>query len=114
VLDRHNHPDPAQLKERVQRLVPHHWELELWEEEHLLCLIRDYFGRAIDSCSGGTLQDVRTAIDQAKGCYACGDDYANSPLDASLLWHFGYWQLRGLFESVDMTSDQASQSSKDV
>ena len=57
---------------------------------------------------------IYNTTDQAKGCYACGDDYANSPLDASLLWHFGYWQLRGLFESVDMTSDQASQSSKDV
>src|SRR5262249_58616418 len=97
VIDRYHHPDPYQLKECVKSLVPPDWELEIWEEEHLLSLIRDYFGIEIGSFSGDTLQDVRNAIDQAKGRYAFGEVYTNSPLDASFLWHFGYWRLRGPF-----------------
>ena len=57
MLDRHNHPDPDHLKERVKSLVPHYWELEIWEEAHLLGLIRDYFGIEMDAFSGDKLQD---------------------------------------------------------
>jgi adenylate cyclase len=106
VIDHHHHPDPYRLKERVKSLVPPDWELEIWEEEHLLSLIRDYFGIEIGSFRGDTLQDVRNAIDQAKGRYAFGEAYANSPLDASFLWHFGYWRLRNLFEAAGRVKRQ--------
>src|SRR5262245_24148403 len=106
VLDHRNHPDPSRLKERVKSLVPHYWELDLWGEEHLLSLIRDYFGIEMDAFSGDKLQDVRHAIDQAKGRYAFGEAYANSPLDAAFLWHFGYWRLRSLFEAAGRVKRQ--------
>jgi len=106
VIDRYHHPDPYQLKECVKSLVPPDWELEIWEEEQLLSLIRDYFGIEIGSFSGDTLQDVRNAIDQAKGRYAFGEAYTNSPLDASFLWHFGYWRLRSLFEAAGRVKRQ--------
>jgi adenylate cyclase len=106
VIDRHHHPDPYRLKERVQSLVPPDWELEIWEEEHLLSLMRDYFGIEIDAFNGDTLQDVRNAIEQAKGRYAFGEAYTNTPLDASFLWHFGYWRLRSLFEAAGRVKRQ--------
>jgi adenylate cyclase len=106
VIDRHNHPDPYHLKERVKSLVPHYWELEIWEEEHFLGLIRDYFGIEMDAFSSDKLQDVRNGIDQAQGRYAFGEAYANSPLDAAFLWHFGYWRLRSLFEAAGRVKRQ--------
>ncbi len=100
VIDRHNHPDAHALVQRVRRLVPEYWSIELWEEDYLLGLIRSYFVIEVDSFGSDKVQEVRNAIDNAKGRYAFGDAYANSPLDASLLWHFGYWRLRNLFEAA--------------
>jgi adenylate cyclase len=100
VIDSHNHPDTRGLLQRVRPLVPEDWDVELWEEHHLLELIRNYFAIEVDSFGSDKLQEVRNAIDHAKGRYAFGDAYTNSPLDALLLWHFGYWRLRNLLEAT--------------
>jgi hypothetical protein len=54
----------------------------------------------VDSLSDEGLQDLRVAIDRAKGTHAFGAAYENSPLDAALLWHLDYWRLRPLFETA--------------
>ena len=100
VFDSDNHPNSQQLEKHVRPLIPSHWELELWDEHRLLEHVRHYFGVDVDSLSYDKLQDVRAAIDRAKGMYAFGKEYENSPLDASLLWHFDYWRLRELFTST--------------
>ena len=44
--------------------------------------------------------EVRHLIDRAKGFFAFGDatlaEYKHDPLNAQLLWHFGFWRLRQL------------------
>jgi len=100
IFDRDNHPDSRELEKHVRKLIPGHWGVELWDEHQLLERVRTHFGVDVDSLDYDRLLDVRVAIDRAKGIYAFGDAYDNSPLDAALLWHLGYWRLRGLFKSA--------------
>lgn len=100
IFDSANHPDAHQLETHVRPLIPNHWDLELWDEHRLLEHVRHHFGVDVDSLSYDRLQDVRVAIDRAEGFYAFGEAYDNSPLDAALLWQFGYWRLREFFKVV--------------
>jgi len=100
IFDRDNHPDSRELEKHVRKLIPGHWGVELWDEHQLLERVRTHFGVDVDSLDYDRLLDVRVAIDRAKGIYAFGDAYDNSPLDAALLWHLGYWRLRELFKSA--------------
>jgi len=100
IFDRDNHPDDQELEKHVRTLIPVHWELELWDEYRLLERVRNQFGVEVNSLEHDRLLDVRIAIDRAKGIYAFSGAYDNSPLDAALLWHLGYWRLRELFESA--------------
>jgi len=84
-----------ELKKRLRRGL----RLEIWTEEHLLKLLREQFGMEIESIGPENVADLRQAVDQAKGRYAFGEGYANDPLQATLLWHFGFWRLRQLMES---------------
>jgi class 3 adenylate cyclase len=102
IFDRYDAPASRRLENSLPALIPPHWELELWDESRLMELVRDHFGIELHSLDSGGLQDVRSAIDKAKGTYAFGAAYENSPLDAALLWHLGYWRLRELFHSAGM------------
>ena len=88
---------------KIKEILPSSWELEIWDESHLLSLIRKYFDVEIESLSLDQILELRLAIDRAKGTYAFGAAYNNDPLDSSLLWHFGYWRLRDLFEASNRT-----------
>ena len=99
VVDRHNHQDWGKCAEQINEILPSSWELEIWDEPHLLSLVREYFDVEIESLSPDQILELRLAIDRAKGTYAFGAAYNNDSLDSSLLWHFGYWRLRGLFEA---------------
>lgn len=100
VVDQHNHPDWQECAKQVKEILPPSWELEVWDEAHLLALIRKYFDVEIESLSPNQILELRLAIDRAKGTYAFGAAYNNDPLDSSLLWQFGYWRLRDLFEAA--------------
>jgi class 3 adenylate cyclase len=76
----------------------------VWDDEHLTGLIRDRFGLQIDSIAEPTVGELKAAIDSAAGRYAFGDEYTNSPLQASLLWHFGFWRLRELREAYGLSA----------
>jgi hypothetical protein len=43
IFDSHNHPDSSQLQTQVQKIVPSHWDIELWDEHRLLAQVRKYF-----------------------------------------------------------------------
>ena len=73
--------------------------LEVWDEAHLRTLVRERFEVTLDSFDDSALLDLRLAIDRAKGRYAFGDAYTGDPLQATLLWHFGFWQLRQLTQA---------------
>jgi adenylate cyclase len=103
VVDRHNHPDWEKCAEQIKEILPSSWELEIWDEPYLLSLIRKYFDVEVESLSPDRILELRLAIDRAQGTYAFGAAYNNDPLDSSLLWHFGYWRLRDLFEASNRT-----------
>ena len=103
VVDRHNHPSWEKCTEQIKEILPSSWELEIWDELYLLSLIRKYFDVEIESLSSDQILELRLAIDRAKGAYAFGAAYNNDPLDSSLLWQFGYWRLRELFEASKRT-----------
>ncbi len=99
VVDRHNHPNWENCIRQIREILPSAWALEVWDEAHLLSLIRKHFDVEIEALSPDRIVELRLAIDRAKGTYAFGDAYNHDPLDSSLLWHFGYWRLRDLFEA---------------
>lgn len=99
VVDRHNHEDWHACEKRVREILPDTMDLEVWDEPHLLALLREHFNIQVDSLSTELIRDLRFAIERAKGSYAFGSHYKNDSLDASLLWQFGYWRLKDLFES---------------
>jgi adenylate cyclase len=74
--------------------------LEVWDEERLFKVLHDRFGAEIRSISEDGLLDARAAVDRAKGYHAFGGTslvgHDNDPIQAELLWHFGFWRLRGL------------------
>lgn len=72
--------------------------LEVWTEERLLSLISGQFDIEIDSLAEENLTGIRDAVDSAKGRYAFGQSFRNDALQSALLWHFGFWLLRGLHE----------------
>lgn len=100
VYDGKEHTDREALKRHVKTFVPSGWEVELWDEECLLKHLRRQFGVELDSLNPDSLQDVRLAIDRAKGRYAFAEAYENSPLDSTLLWHLGHWRLRELYKAA--------------
>lgn len=99
LVDRNDYEDWDACEQQVANLLPEHWALEVWDEQHLLDVIRTYLKVEIESISRENVSELRASIDAAKGSYAFGSEYGNDPLDASLLWHFGYWRLRELFDA---------------
>jgi adenylate cyclase len=74
--------------------------LEVWDEPRLVTRLADCFGIHIPAVTPDTLLEARQAIDRAKGFHAFGgssfDHYEHDPLNAELLWHFGFWRLKQL------------------
>jgi class 3 adenylate cyclase len=100
IVDHFADADLRRLEAEIRSLIPRHLSLELWDERELLRLVHRYFGVEIESLDLDRIQDVRDAIDRAKGQYAFGEAQDHSALESSLLWHFGYWRLRELFDQA--------------
>ena len=96
VVDTHTADESPGLESDVRGCLHAGLGLEVWNEAHLAALIRERFGIRIDTIDEHTVNDLRTALDDAIGRYAFGDAYTNDPLQSALLWHFGFWRLREL------------------
>jgi len=99
VIDHHDQPGWDEGARQIGEILPPSWKLEVWDESDLLALISEHFQVKIDTFSPDQILEVRLAIERAKGRYAFGEVYREDDLDSSLLWQFGYWRLRDLFES---------------
>ncbi|MBC7815928.1 MAG: adenylate/guanylate cyclase domain-containing protein [Planctomycetaceae bacterium] len=80
--------------------------LEIWNERRLIQLLHDRFQVSIEAITPNNLLEARHAIDRAQGLYAFGGSslasYVHEPLNAELLWHFGFWKLRQLRETKQL------------
>jgi class 3 adenylate cyclase len=73
--------------------------LEIWDERHLLALIRKTFGLEPPDLTADRLLELGHAIDRAKAAQAFGPAAGLDPLQSMLLWHFAYWRLAELREA---------------
>jgi adenylate cyclase len=77
-------------------------KLEVWDLQQLAALVRERFHVDIDTITHDNLIDLRNTISQAKGFQAFGGtsiaDFSMDGLQATLLWHFGFWRLQQLRE----------------
>jgi class 3 adenylate cyclase len=99
VVDSRSAVDMADIENSLREQLRKGLSLEIWGEERFLSLINESFNLKIDSFESADIIDLRQAMDGVKGRYAFGDSYVNDPLQAALLWHFGFWRLRQLRES---------------
>jgi class 3 adenylate cyclase len=102
VIDRERRPNwPRAHQELIEKLPPT-LQLEIWDRATMLEMMQRHFRIEVRELSLEVLLDIRQAIDVAKGYYAFGgpspEEYVHDPLQASLLWHFSFWQLRQLRE----------------
>jgi len=99
VLDSHGREDFSALLGRVHDVLPDGLPLEVWDEERILELTHHSFGIRIAGLRSEDLLAARAAIDAAKWRYAFKGEFQDHPLQASLLWHLGFWRLRDLHEA---------------
>lgn len=106
VIDAAGRPDWPQVEAAVAGCLAHGLELEVWDEAQLIQLLSDRFQIEIPAITPANLVEVRQSIDRAQGFYAFGGDalaeYEHAPLNAVLLWHFGFWKLRQLRQSREL------------
>ncbi|MEQ8667673.1 MAG: adenylate/guanylate cyclase domain-containing protein [Pirellulales bacterium] len=83
------------LEAKVLRVIRPDLRLEIWNEHDLLQRIESCFGVQLSTILCQELLDVRRAIDKKKWQIAFGDSSSDRLAD-TLLWHFGFWNLRRL------------------
>jgi class 3 adenylate cyclase len=100
VVDAADRSDWPQMETDAARLLAPGIELEVWNEARLIQLLRDRLQIELPAITPANLVEVRQSIDRTQGFQAFGGDslegYAHEPLNAELLWHFGFWKLRQL------------------
>ncbi len=92
-----------ELASQIRQIINPCLELEVWDQSWVRQQIHDRLGVSIDAFEEPELLDTKERMENAQGFYAFGGksltSYANSPLNAELLWMFGPLQLRQLRES---------------
>jgi len=106
VLDRANRPDWAQLEARLRKVTRRELKLEFWDEARLQELVAECFGLKLGALNSDGLNELRNAIDDIKWRWAFGERHVESPLKASLLWHFGYSRLLQLHKVHNFAPEQ--------
>ncbi|MGD0837395.1 MAG: adenylate/guanylate cyclase domain-containing protein [Polyangia bacterium] len=93
VLDREGRSDFDRLTDRLRKETHPALMLEFWDEARLQELVWECFGIKLGALNPEGLFELRNAIDDIKWRWAFGERHVESPLKASLLWHFGYSRL---------------------
>ena len=91
--------DRTSLERVLRETLRPELALEIWDERHLLRLLGDRFGVSLGTLGEDDLLALRNAVDHAKGVHAFGDGFQNDPLQATLLWHLAFWNVRRLREA---------------
>ncbi|QEL21075.1 adenylate/guanylate cyclase domain-containing protein [Limnoglobus roseus] len=103
VVDAAGHENWPEVEAAIIASLAPGLTLEVWSEDRLIQLLRDRFLIEISAITPDNLIEVRQAIDRAQGYFAFGGEsqaaYEHEPLNAELLWHFGFWKLRELREA---------------
>jgi class 3 adenylate cyclase len=106
VVDRNGRSDYQQLEERLRKETHKDLKLEFWDETRLQELVFECFGVKLGDLNPEGLFELRNAIDDLKWRWAFGERHVESPLKASLLWHFGYSRLLQLRKVYHFAPEQ--------
>lgn len=106
VVDRLGRSDFEQLEARLRKETRQELALEFWDEARLQELVTQCFGVKLGALTPDGLFDLRNAIDDIKWKWAFGERHVESPLKASLLWHFGYSRLLQLRKLHHLAPEQ--------
>ena len=98
VADVHNHPQWQEIHKQIEADLPSHLRLEVWDEKHLLNLIKEIFDYDVESISKENIHGLKEALDRARGRYAFGEEWTADALQVALVWHFSPWRLKELRE----------------
>jgi class 3 adenylate cyclase len=96
VADTQQYPDWPQIQAEIEDDIQSGLRLEVWNEARLLQLVHERFRVDIKSLTEESIIHLRSAVDQLRGRHAFEEDWANDPVQSSLLWHFDFWRLRQL------------------
>jgi adenylate cyclase len=99
VLDRSRCAGWPEVEREIRAQIRPELDLEVWDEQVLLSLLRSQFGIHLDALNEEALTELHAAIDRSKGKEAFGESFTNDPLQDALLWHFGSWVLRRVREA---------------
>ena len=106
VVDRQGRSDFQQLADRLRKETRKELQLEFWDELRLQELVTECFGVKLGALSPDDQFELRNAIDDIKWRWAFGEHHVESPLKASLLWHFGYSRLLQLRKLHNFSPEQ--------
>jgi class 3 adenylate cyclase len=102
VADTRRHADWPALQRQIAAALQPGLNLDVWDEEYLIGLLRRRFGLKVDLISEDNIAELKVAIDAARGHYAFGDDWEGNSLQLALLWHFSHWRVRQLREARNL------------
>jgi adenylate cyclase len=100
VADTARTPGWADVEREIRDGIRPDLALEIWDEAFLLAALRKQFGVDLATLDDDAVAELHAAIDRAKGREAFGESFANDPLEAALLWHFGPSALRRVRETT--------------
>lgn len=87
---------PSVLGQRIQAALGDRINLVVWDEAAL----RDELARVlkirVESLAEDGVEQLRNALEDAKGGFAFGDEWTGSLLQSNLMWHLGFWRIRQL------------------
>ena len=96
VVDTDSYDDWTQLESELERAIPDHLKLEIWNQAIVLERLRECAGIDIGAISQSTVLELRQKFTTAKGRLAFGEEWVDDTLQNALLWKFGCWRLRQL------------------
>ena len=103
VVDTGDYADWPDLRKRIESGLRPGLALEVWDEEHLLSMVRLRFGCEFKKISEETIIELRSAIDAAMGRHAFGQEWTGGTLQLQLLWHLSPWHIRQLRDRRRLT-----------
>jgi adenylate cyclase len=106
VVDSAGRSDFEQLTARLRKETRKELALEFWDEARLQELVTQCFGVKLGALTPEGLFELRNSIDDIKWKWAFGERHVESPLKASLLWHFGYSRLLQLRKIHHLAPEQ--------
>ena len=96
IIDSANVKNRQALEYRLQGALSGAIRLDVWDEAALQSELARVFKISLDRVAEDNIEEVRIALDNAKGCFAFGEEWSGTLLQSNLMWHLGFWRINQL------------------